>query len=669
MAKKLYGKLEHALYGVVLLVSAGVAVVAERLDFHLQKQVLAAEIANFNQVFTHRLEAEIAQLAASALGLSAAVALNGEIDEGQFARAALRLETDKDIVRSISLATNGIVRHVYPGGLSSRMVGSDLRTLPDHIEGIELARKTGRPVLVGPMDLINGGRGLILRVAFASNFDDRDPSTRREMISIVVDSTAFFEKQIPDPTKTKILTAVTAGEYDVVIWGNPEALQLHPLVEPLATPSSIWQISSAPIDGWPVYSSRALTIAGLALLRTLIVCVVLKAMFGLLRRQKTAEHQLSDAIEALDDGFAVFDPSDRLSISNSRYRQIYRTSADLLSPGATFEEILRGGVERGQYPDALGQEEQWISSRLASHRAGGSVIEQQLDDGRWLRVVERKTADGSIVGFRVDITELKAATAAARAAEQAKSDFIAVLSHELRTPLTITLGYVSLLAEAGRLPAVVELGKSIASYNSSKTDTDLQKVIAAIEDMAAKAHRSSIQLLNLMNHLLDFSKIEAGKLQLVRTDLDVAAILEDIEGSYREPIEAKGLMFRVSAVPARVSADPIRLRQILMNLISNSLKFTDVGEIQLQSFIKDEMVHFIVKDTGCGIPDGLTDRLFKPFEQADSSTTRRAMGTGLGLTISKNLVEMMGGTIGFESKHRSGSLFWFTVPLAKSGFE
>jgi two-component system cell cycle sensor histidine kinase PleC len=666
LANKLYGKLEYALYGVVLVVSAGVAIMAERLDFHLQKQVLAAEIADFNQDFAHRLEAEIAQLVASATGLSAAVALNGDIDERQFADAALRLGTDNAIVRSISLATDGIVRQLYPGGQSSRMVGRDLHALPNHIEGMELARQTGRPVLVGPMDLSNGARALILRVAFAPDLDDGEPSTRRQMISIVVDSTAFFEKQTPGSTQARILTAVSAGEDNAVIWGSPETLRLHPIVQQLTTPSSIWQIASAPTEGWPVYSFRAPAIAGLALLRTLVAFAVIRAMLGLLRRQKAAEQQLSDAIEALEDGFAVFDPSDRLSISNSRYRQIYRTSADLLSPGATFEEILRGGIERGQYPDAIGQEEQWISSRLALHRAGGCVIEQKLDDGRWIRVVERKTEDGSVVGFRVDITELKTATDAARAAEQAKSDFIAVLSHELRTPLTITLGYLSLLIEAGKLPAVLELGQSAASENCSKIETDLQKAVATIEEMATKAHRSSLQLLALMNHLLDFSKIEAGKVELVQTDLEVAEILADIEGSYREPIEAKGLTFRVSAVSARVSADPIRLRQILLNLISNSLKFTEVGEIQVQSLIRDEMVHFIVKDSGCGIPDGVTDRLFKPFGQADSSTTRRAMGTGLGLAISKNLVEVMGGSIGFESKHRSGSLFWFTVPLAKS---
>jgi two-component system cell cycle sensor histidine kinase PleC len=666
LANILYRKLEYALYGIVLVVSAGVAIVTERLDFHLQEQVLTADIAKFNQDFAHRLDAEISQLVASANGLSAAVALNAEIDENQFTDAALHLGTNNAIVRSISLATDGIVRQFYPGAQSSEMIGRDLRTLPNHIEGLELARQTGRPVLAGPMDLLSGGRGLILRVAFAPGLEDGGPSARRQMISIVVDSAAFFEQQAPSLKQTNILTAVSAGNNETVIWGNPATFGLRPIVSKLVTPSDIWQIASAPTGGWPTVSTRAPAIAGFAFLRTLIVCAVIRAILGLLRRQKVAERQLSDAIEALDDGFALFDPMDRLSISNSRYRQIYKTSVDLLAPGATFESIIRGGVQRGQYPDAIGREEEWIRRRLAAHRAGGSVIEQQLDDGRWLRVVERRTLDGSVVGFRVDITELKAATDAARAAEQAKSDFIAVLSHELRTPLTVTMGYVSMLLEASSLPAVMKLRQSIASAGSPQADVDLQTVIATIEDMAAKAHRSSLQHLSLMNHLLDFSKIEAGKMQLDRVDLDAAKILAEIESAYREHVEAKGLTFLVSSVPSRISADPIRLQQVLMNLVSNSLKFTDTGEIQVQSTIKNGMAHFVVRDTGCGIPAELIDRLFKPFEQADNSTKRRAGGTGLGLAISKNLVEMMGGTIGFESNVQSGSLFWFTMPLAKS---
>jgi two-component system cell cycle sensor histidine kinase PleC len=646
--------------------SAGVAIVTERLDFHLQENALTSNIANFNQDFAHQLDAEIAQLVASAKGLSAAVALNAEIDESQFTVAALHLGTDNTIVRSISLATDGIVRQFYPGSQSSGMVGRDLSALPNHLEGLELARQTGHPVLVGPMELISGSRGLILRVAFAPGFDDRGPSTRRHMISIVVDSTAFFEQKTPGPAPVKILTAISEGGDGGVIWGNPETLELNPIVTILTTPSDQWQIASVPADGWPIFSSRALAIAGLALLRTLIVCAVIKGMFGLLRRQKIAERRLSDAIEALDDGFALFDSMDRLSISNSRYRQIYKTSAELLRPGATFESIIRGGVQRGQYPDAIGREDEWISRRLVAHRASGSVIEQQLNDGRWFRVVERKTADGGVVGFRVDITELKSATEAARAAERAKSNFIAVLSHELRTHLTITIGYVSLLSEASSLHTVSELRNSIASMGSTPVDANLRTAVATIEGMATKAHRSSLQLLSLVNHLLDFSKIEAGKAQLDRADLDVAEIVADIESSYREQIEAKGLVFQVRTDSARISADPIRLRQVLMNLVSNSLKFTETGEIQLQSSVKNGMAHFTVSDTGCGISDEMVDRLFNPFEQADNSTTRKAGGTGLGLTISKNLVEMMGGTIGFESRLQSGSIFWFTVPLANN---
>jgi two-component system cell cycle sensor histidine kinase PleC len=666
LAQTIYRKLEYALYGVVLVVSAGVAIVTERLDFHLQKQALAASIANFNQDFAHRLEAEIAQLVASAKGLSATVALNAEINESQFTVAALRLGIDSATVWGISLATDGIVRQFFPGGQSSGMVGKDLGTLPNHIEGLELARRTGIPVFVGPLDLHSGGSGLILRLAFAPGFDDRGPPTRRQMISIVIDSNEFFQRQTTGLAQTGILTAVSADKDEPIIWGNPDTLRLNPIVRKLTTPSAVWQIASAPTDGWPMSSSHAPAIAGLALLRTLIVCAVINAMFRLLRRQKSAERQLSDAIEALDDGFALFDSLDRLSISNSRYQQIYKTSADLLVPGATFESIIRGGVQRGQYPDAIGRETEWINRRLIAHREGGSVIEQQLDDGRWLRVVERKTADGSVVGFRVDITELKAATDAARAAEQAKSNFIAVLSHELRTPLTITIGYVSLLSEASSLPAVIDLRRFVELSGSPQADAALQTTIASVEEMATKAHRSSIQLLTLVNHLLDFSKIEAGKMHLDRTDLDVAEILADIEGTYREQIEQKGLTFQVSAVPAHISADPIRLRQVLINLISNSLKFTDAGAIQVQSSIKNEMVHFAVRDTGCGIPNSMADRLFNPFEQADNNPRRRAKGTGLGLAISKNLVEMMGGTIGFESKPRTGSLFWFTVPLAKN---
>ncbi len=531
---------------------------------------------------------------------------------------------------------------------------------------MQLTRRTGQPVLLGPMDLENGERGLVLSIAFAPNLHESSTFGRRHVISIVVDATKFFEVHAKNVTEEDFLIAVVSGEYKSVIWGNPTTITLNPVVTAMTNSSSKWQIASAPLGGWPILSPHAPTIAGLALLRTLIVCAVIKVMFELLRRRNAAELQLSDAVEALDDGFAVFDPADRLRISNSRYKQIYNTSADLLVPGATFEDILRGGVKRGQYPDAVGQEENWIQRRLAAHRAAGSVIEQKLDDGRWVRVVERKTGDGSVVGFRVDITELKLATEAAKAAERAKSEYIAILSHELRTPLTITVGYVSLLAEAGKLPVVRNLLEPTSSDRSMENKAEVSSAVATIEDMAQRAHKSSLQLLALMNQLLDFSKIEAGKMEVERINVDVEEILEDIDNSFRSLVQEKGLRFNVVAVRARVSADPIKIRQILMNLVSNSLKFTEEGYINVLTSIRDGMALFEVVDSGCGITADVGNRLFRPFEQVDISAKRRAKGTGLGLAISKNLVEMMGGAIGFENNQPSGTSFWFTVPLAAS---
>ncbi len=264
------------------------------------------------------------------------------------------------------------------------------------------------------------------------------------------------------------------------------------------------------------------------------------------------------------------------------------------------------------------------------------------------------------------MTELKLATEAAVAADRAKSDFISVLSHELRTPLTIVMGYERLIASTGKLPAAVDLRESLREHAATASLEKFEALVATIEEMASKAHRSAQQLLGLINHLLDFSKIEAGKVRLDITDVDVAGVLADIGESFREAIEAKGLSFEMAINEACVRADPIRFKQVLTNLLSNSLKFTESGGIVVETEMNGDKMLFQVRDTGCGIPKEMAERVFGPFEQVDASATRRAGGTGLGLAISRNLVELMGGEMGFESSERTGSTFWFTLPLVAS---
>ena len=365
--------------------------------------------------------------------------------------------------------------------------------------------------------------------------------------------------------------------------------------------------------------------------------------------RKRAEQRLIDAIETMSEGFVLFDSDDRLVLCNEKYRQLYCASSDAFVPGMQFEDMLRTCISRGQYPDSVGREEEWITERLNAHHAGRDGLDQRLSDDRWVRVVTRKLADGSIVGVRVDITEhkrreaeLQRAKEEAETSNRVKSEFLANMSHELRTPLNAIIGF----AEALKLGNTGPL---------TSTQADYLKHI----------HDSGRLLLDLINDILDLSKIEAGSVALRKESFAVAEVLRTCEQIIRGRAHLGEVRLHIDSVAGsnKLFADRVRVKQILLNILSNAVKFTLPGGDVFLAVTQDEInTIFIVTDTGIGMREEDISAALKPFQQLDGSLARRHEGVGLGLPLTKRLVELHGGTLDIRSKPGQGTTVIIRIP-------
>ncbi len=377
-------------------------------------------------------------------------------------------------------------------------------------------------------------------------------------------------------------------------------------------------------------------------------------------RQRTAELQNSQALlnatlNATAGGLLVLNPQETIMLWNQRFVELWHLPAALVAQPDMVPcraHMLTQVVD----PQALLA----LMTRLredpfSSHKSASGVI--QMADGRVLRCsVQAQKVEQATVGWVwsfVDITEFKRAELAARQANQAKSEFLANMSHEIRTPMNGVIGMVDVLQQTPLLPEQKHMLDTVA--NSSQT------------------------LLHILNDILDYSKIEAGQLAVERLATPLQPVCESVVQLLQNTANARGVALSLTlapGLPAAIYTDPTRLRQVLLNLMGNAIKFTQTGPGHVPSValslapgeLPNGQPGLLLKvaDNGIGMSEAVVAKLFTPFTQADASTARQFGGTGLGLSISQRLVALMGGQITAQSRLGEGSEFTVALPLQEA---
>ena len=368
------------------------------------------------------------------------------------------------------------------------------------------------------------------------------------------------------------------------------------------------------------------------------------------RENRRANAYLVSAVDSVRDAFALFDEQDRVIMVNSSARLLLGGAVGGAIIGLPFEELLDKTLRAGVFDFSNETREALHARWRAYHRAPSGVLEVRTGTGRYLRVIDGKTAEHGTVSTIADVTddvqreeELRTAREAADAASAAKSEFLSSMSHELRTPLNAVLGFAQLLEGDRKRPL---------------DERQLERVRHVL--------RGGEHLLRLIDDVLDLSGIEAGRTMLLLEPVSVREALAEVIATL-EPIATRARIAILPLAPdelPRLFVDRTRLVQILINFGSNAIKYGKAGgHVRFAFALRDPVtVRITVIDDGMGIPVDKRDKVFEPFQRAGQEAGP-IEGTGIGLTITKRLAEMMKGRVGFTSDVGGGSEFWVEIPV------
>ncbi|MBI3592717.1 MAG: PAS domain S-box protein, partial [Nitrospirae bacterium] len=568
------------------------------------------------------------------------------------------------VINTISLSKNSIISHLYPLRGHESVLGLNLMAHPQRRLIVEKTIKNRKGFVAGPIELIEGGTALISYTPIFSAISHGNLKAGAYWgltdITIMMDR-LFKEAGLYYESPTLIIAIRGrdgSGSNGDIFWGDAAVFQSNPVRLDITLPNSSWEMAAIPKGGWastsPFYlvlwtGGIVLTVAG-----GMLIWVLVRTLIRLRELVEQATESLSESekkyrelVENANSMILKIDTDGNITFINEFAQDFF---------GYKEYEILGRNVIGTIVPTADSYNNDPCGERVWVAWTNKGIYENKMLTGVLCignDITMFKKAEQELRKYQHDLEDmvrertekLAEANEKLQKVSAYKSEFLASMSHEIRTPMNAIIGMADLLWETELTPEQLQYVQSFRSAGEA--------------------------LLTLINDILDFSKVEAGQLSLEAIDFDLNEVLEKLCEIIAIKAHAKGIKLAyhiMPDVPKYLIGDPHRIRQILVNLIANAIKFTEKGEVVItvgNQKTEDNFVtlNFSVRDTGVGIPQEKLESIFERFTQCDASTTRKYGGTGLGLTISKRLVEMMGGDIWIESKSGKGSIFHFTIKL------
>lgn len=620
---------------------------AEQLRFEERSSVLD-ELANIRT----RLEGAMGDAVGRLEGVVAYIERNPDLSDEDYSAFVSRLITNRSQVRNVAAAPDLVVKHVYPKAGNESVIGLDYRRTPAQWQAARRAFETGRMSMAGPVNLVQGGSGFIAR---APVFVVREGNSFWGLVSAVIDTDLVYSAAGLDSPDLEIDVVIQGrdalGRNGEVFFGKPDLLGPNPVELEVTVPNGKWVLYATPKGGWHArgfFDHWELFIAvGFAVLMMLLT--VAFAYHRQTRKQLNRRlENLSRAVDQGSNGLIIASARGYVGYANPKFLAMsQQTEAEtigahartLFNEGALpfgFAELWRSVLD-GR--DWSGEQQNW---RKDGSPYWESVVVTPLKD------TQGATSDVLIV--KTDISEQKdsqealvSAKLGAEAANRSKSHFLASMSHELRTPLNAILGFAQML-----------------DLNVDKSLTDRHQAYVGHILTAGK------HLLELVNDILDLARVEADRMPLAMEMVALNDLVRECVDLTRTAANERGITIHDAISPGpvlSVAADTLRLKQVLLNLLSNAVKYNrEGGSIEVsQTRPGPDMIKISVTDTGMGFSEQDGASVFEMFHRLHSDPMLAQDGTGIGLTVSKILVERMDGHIGFDSVPGKGSTFWIEL--------